>query len=250
MCIPSRNLYYRRRPWCYFMKNQQLVWEYCSIPQCDSQSCMWNSFDSFWPSFFMSVKCIPFLHLQLHLHPHPLIHSQVASSPDRTHHVPCSSLFFTINPFLSPSCGVHLWPPYQEEADEDCWWNRGHYRIPPLGRCHFLAKQEQGECFSVWRESDLGMLGPDRCPLLSWRVGSDATHCIAAGAESARLINSGFSPHSKSHRFSVVLGKNALNESDSMEQTFKVEKIILHEGFNNSEGNFNNDIGMTLDVQL
>lgn len=56
MCIPSRNLYYRRRPWCYVMKNQQLVWEYCSIPQCDSQSRMWNSFDSIWPSFCHECK--------------------------------------------------------------------------------------------------------------------------------------------------------------------------------------------------
>lgn len=42
----------------------------------------------------------------------------------------------------------------------------------------------------------------------------------------------------------MVLGKNALNESDSSrEQMFKVAEIIVHEGFDSSEGNFNNDIG-------
>lgn len=51
--------------------------------------------------------------------------------------------------------------------------------------------------------------------------------------------------HQKSRRFSVVLGKNALNQSDaSVEQMFKVEEIIVHEGYDNSEGNFNNDLGM------
>lgn len=45
----------------------------------------------------------------------------------------------------------------------------------------------------------------------------------------------------------MILGKNALNESDpSAEQRFKVEEIIVHEGFDNSGGNFNNDLGMVL----
>lgn len=59
-----------------------------------------------------------------------------------------------------------------------------------------------------------------------------------------RLVNLCFSSNSKTRRFSVVLGKNALNESDpTVEQTFRVEKIIIHEAFDNSEGNFNNDVG-------
>lgn len=59
------------------------------------------------------------------------------------------------------------------------------------------------------------------------------------------LVNLCFSSHTKIRRFSVILGKNALNESDpTAEQAFRVEEIIVHEGFDNSEGNFNNDIGM------
>lgn len=36
-----------------------------------------------------------------------------------------------------------------------------------MGGYHLLEKQGQGERFSLWWESDLGMLGPDSCPLLS-----------------------------------------------------------------------------------
>ncbi|XP_027145271.1 tissue-type plasminogen activator [Larimichthys crocea] len=60
-----------------------------------------------------------------------------------------------------------------------------------------------------------------------------AAHCFADGS------------HSKARRFSVILGKNSLNESEpSVEQTFRVEEIIVHEGFDNSQGNFNNDIAL------
>lgn len=72
----------------------------------------------------------------------------------------------------------------------------------------------------------------------------------AAGAEERHVdltCDFCFSSHTKNRRFSVVLGKNALNESDpTVEQAFRVEDIIVHEGFDNSEGNFNNDIGMNI----
>ncbi|TMS21921.1 Urokinase-type plasminogen activator [Larimichthys crocea] len=60
-----------------------------------------------------------------------------------------------------------------------------------------------------------------------------AAHCFPDGS------------HSKARRFSVILGKNSLNESEpSVEQTFRVEEVIVHEGFDNSQGNFNNDIAL------
>ncbi|XP_029312467.1 plasminogen activator, urokinase b isoform X2 [Cottoperca gobio] len=60
-----------------------------------------------------------------------------------------------------------------------------------------------------------------------------AAHCFPDGS------------HTKVHRFSVILGKNVMNETDpNVEQTFRVEKIIVHDGFDNSEGNFNNDIAL------
>ncbi|TNN33135.1 Urokinase-type plasminogen activator [Liparis tanakae] len=60
-----------------------------------------------------------------------------------------------------------------------------------------------------------------------------AAHCFPDGADSRR------------RRFSVVLGKNAMNETDPMvEQRFRVEEIVLHPGFDNSEGNYDNDIAL------
>lgn len=49
----------------------------------------------------------------------------------------------------------------------------------------------------------------------------------------------------KAHRFSVTLGKNAINETDdALEQTFRVLEVIVHADFDNSKGNFNNDIAL------
>ncbi|XP_054455471.1 plasminogen activator, urokinase b [Anoplopoma fimbria] len=60
-----------------------------------------------------------------------------------------------------------------------------------------------------------------------------AAHCFPGGS------------HAKHRRFSVILGKDVMNETDpTVEQTFRVEEIILHDGFDNSEGNYNNDIAL------
>ncbi|XP_024866873.1 plasminogen activator, urokinase b isoform X4 [Kryptolebias marmoratus] len=60
-----------------------------------------------------------------------------------------------------------------------------------------------------------------------------ATHCFENGLQN------------KQHLFSITLGKSALNQIDSAaEQTFSVEKILLHEEYNNSWGNYNNDIAL------
>uniref|UniRef100_A0A8C6T937 trypsin n=1 Tax=Neogobius melanostomus TaxID=47308 RepID=A0A8C6T937_9GOBI len=60
-----------------------------------------------------------------------------------------------------------------------------------------------------------------------------AAHCFPDGSQT------------KQRRFSVVLGKNALNETDlDVEQNFRVNEIIIHEAFNNSKGNYNNDIAL------
>ncbi|XP_053727940.1 plasminogen activator, urokinase b [Synchiropus splendidus] len=49
----------------------------------------------------------------------------------------------------------------------------------------------------------------------------------------------------KPRRFSVFLGKNALNATNgATEQNFQLEKIILHEGYNNTNGNHINDIAL------
>ncbi|XP_062330145.1 tissue-type plasminogen activator-like isoform X1 [Osmerus eperlanus] len=60
-----------------------------------------------------------------------------------------------------------------------------------------------------------------------------AAHCFPDGS------------FTKTRRFSVTLGKSAINETDDTnEQTFQVEEVIIHSDFDNSEGNFNNDIAL------
>ncbi|KAJ8418197.1 hypothetical protein AAFF_G00139060 [Aldrovandia affinis] len=60
-----------------------------------------------------------------------------------------------------------------------------------------------------------------------------AAHCFPDGA------------HTSVRRLSVILGKNAINETDgSIEQEFHVEKVVIHEGFDNRDGNFDNDIAL------
>ncbi|XP_064174405.1 urokinase-type plasminogen activator-like isoform X3 [Anguilla rostrata] len=60
-----------------------------------------------------------------------------------------------------------------------------------------------------------------------------AAHCFPDGA--ATSVN----------RLSVILGKNALNETDGeREQRFSVSKVIPHKGFDNRQGSYNNDIAL------
>ncbi|KAK9965947.1 hypothetical protein ABG768_005009 [Culter alburnus] len=58
-----------------------------------------------------------------------------------------------------------------------------------------------------------------------------AAHCFPDGTQTKKL--------------SVVLGKNAINETDiQKEQEFSVSELIIHEHFDNTDGNFNNDIAL------
>ncbi|CAL8303073.1 unnamed protein product [Lota lota] len=60
-----------------------------------------------------------------------------------------------------------------------------------------------------------------------------AAHCFPDGAAT------------KAHRLAVILGKSALNETKpSSEQTFQVEELFVHKLFDNSEGNYDNDIAL------
>ncbi|XP_056326004.1 plasminogen activator, urokinase b [Danio aesculapii] len=60
-----------------------------------------------------------------------------------------------------------------------------------------------------------------------------AAHCFPDGAQTSV------------HKLSVVLGKKAINETDVQnEQEFRVSKLFIHEHFDNTDGNFNNDIAL------
>lgn len=48
-------------------------------------------------------------------------------------------------------------------------------------------------------------------------------------------------------QYTVYLGKDAINRTDpEKEQKFKVEKLVLHQQYDNKAEDFNNDIGMHL----
>ncbi|KAF7652541.1 hypothetical protein LDENG_00095000 [Lucifuga dentata] len=65
----------------------------------------------------------------------------------------------------------------------------------------------------------------------SWLL--TAAHCFSVGEEV------------KMQHLSVYLGKSALNEKDvDREQTFTVEKLIIHNKYNDSSDSFNNDIAL------
>ncbi|XP_061613155.1 hepatocyte growth factor activator-like isoform X10 [Phyllopteryx taeniolatus] len=48
----------------------------------------------------------------------------------------------------------------------------------------------------------------------------------------------------KERRFLVALGKSALNQSDALEQTFRVAKIVVRPDFDNRDGNYDNDVAL------
>ncbi|KAG1930398.1 plasminogen activator, urokinase b [Pimephales promelas] len=60
-----------------------------------------------------------------------------------------------------------------------------------------------------------------------------AAHCFPNGAQTDL------------HKLSVVLGKNAINETDiGREQEFNVSDLFIHEHFDNTDGNYDNDIAL------
>lgn len=53
-----------------------------------------------------------------------------------------------------------------------------------------------------------------------------------------------YSEKTKIKKYSVYLGKNAINETDSKEQKFSVSKLVVHSDFDYKTENFTHDIGM------
>ncbi|XP_072312779.1 urokinase-type plasminogen activator-like isoform X2 [Eucyclogobius newberryi] len=165
-----RNLLYKRRPWCYVRKDQELVWEYCDIPRCGSET-------------------------------HPDNPAPTESEP---------------NP-ESSSCGVRT---------------RGKL-MKIVGGTVSTVEAQPWIAAIFWRSKSREKVFRCGGTLISPCWVLTAAHCFPDG------------PQTKGRRFSVVLGKNALNQTDlDAEQNFRVEEVILHEAFDNSEGNFNNDIAL------
>lgn len=150
-------------------------------------------------------------------------------------------LVFASQPWAPPvaiALGGGKWRLLAEPLPQ---WNPTHGWLPSSGeararRAYFAVAGVWSRHVGSWQQPTAFLMGG------KWRRTLGFGRCWVS--QSDDLVNLYFRSHKKSRRFSVVLGKNALNESDSSkEQMFKVEEIIVHEGFDNSEGNFNNDIG-------
>ncbi|KAI4790715.1 hypothetical protein KUCAC02_034454 [Chaenocephalus aceratus] len=166
-----RNLHYKRRPWCFVWKNLQLVWEYCAVPRCRSDSI----------------------------------------------------------PDPPPSAPTEPEPA----AESTCGQRSRRKQTKIVGGTVATVESHPWVAAIYWRSKSKEKVFRCGGSLISACWVLTAAHCFPDGFLT------------KARRFSVILGKNMMNESDpTVEQTFRVEEIILHDGFIQNGENFNNDIAL------
>ncbi|XP_061666888.1 plasminogen activator, urokinase b isoform X4 [Syngnathoides biaculeatus] len=145
------------------------------------------------------------------------------------------------DPTHHPSGVGDVRPAFSQEADANRRRDGFGGGVAPVGGGHLLARQVQREGLPLRREFDRQLLGPDRRSLLPRRV--RRTHPTSRHVAPRRLFLSGRSD-AKERRFLVALGKSALNRSDALEQTFRVDRIVVRPDFNNEDGNYDNDVAL------
>ncbi|XP_061692941.1 plasminogen activator, urokinase a isoform X2 [Syngnathoides biaculeatus] len=126
-----------------------------------------------------------------------------------------------------PKCPTNVKPPVVVDTELTCG-EKSEHRMNKIVGGSFVTARSQPWVAAIFHQRNRFLCGGSLiapCWVLT------AAHCFTDG-ERTNL-----------QRLSVFLGKSAINETDDVnEQKFTVEKLILHQTYN--EANYNNDIAL------
>ncbi|XP_057681888.1 urokinase-type plasminogen activator-like isoform X2 [Corythoichthys intestinalis] len=220
-----RNLRFKRRPWCQVWKNQQLLWEYCDVPRCDA-----SKSDLFFFRPFMSARSTNAPQITRPVQP---ITWAVTYQPPQTTRAAffVKQIYALVVPAITPTV-THQPPRTTRAAWMTCGRRSRRKQMRIVGGSVAPAESHPWVAAILWRGRSKEKVFRCGGTLISRCWVLTAAHCFpdrSIGME---------------RRFLVALGKSNLNQSDTLEQMFGVEKIILHPDFNNDEGNYDNDVAL------